>query len=184
MNLFFVTGNNKKFEEAQLILPNLKQLNIDLPEIQEIDARKIVENKMKEALRHKKGEIVIEDTSLYLDCLNGLPGPLIKWFTKTVKIDGLAKIAKKLENNRAQAKTIVGYAKNPQEIYFFEGVIKGNIIAPRGERVIFGWNSIFQPIGNSKTFAEMDLAEKNKLSMRGLAFQKLKKFLEKGQNQN
>ncbi|HHD92531.1 MAG TPA: non-canonical purine NTP pyrophosphatase [Candidatus Portnoybacteria bacterium] len=178
MDLFFITGNNKKFEEAQLILPSLKQLNIDLPEIQEIDAHKVVENKIKEALKHKNGNIIVEDTSLYLDCLNGLPGPLIKWFTKTIKINGLAKIAHKLENTHAQAKTIVGYAENPSKIFFFEGIIEGNIVTPRGERVVFGWNSIFQPTDHSKTFAEMDLIEKNQLSMRGIAFQKLKEFLE------
>jgi inosine/xanthosine triphosphate pyrophosphatase family protein len=64
MTIYFITGNKSKFTEGKAILPELEQLEIDLPEIQEIDARLIIEAK--------------EDTSLYLECLNGLPGPLIK----------------------------------------------------------------------------------------------------------
>ena len=85
MSLYFITGSKGKFTEVQFIIPNLKQLNIDLPEIQELDARKIIEAKLQSAFEHHAGEFIVEDTSLYLDCLNGLPGPLIKWFIKTIK---------------------------------------------------------------------------------------------------
>ena len=85
MSLYFITGSKGKFAEVQLIIPNLKQLNIDLPEIQELDPKKIIEAKLQSAFEHRSGEFIVEDTSLYLDCLNGLPGPLIKWFIKTIK---------------------------------------------------------------------------------------------------
>lgn len=177
MVLYFITGNKNKFEEVKLILPDVEQLDIDLPEIQESDAKEIIKAKLLEALNHKDAEFIVEDTSLYLDCLGGLPGPLIKWFMKPVGNEGLFNIAEKLGNNKAEAKTIVGYAKNSEEIYYFEGSIEGKIVSPKGESG-FGWDSIFQPDGYSKSFAEMTQEEKNNLSMRRVALNKLKEFRE------
>ncbi len=73
MEIYFITGNKNKFEEAKSVIPELQQLDIDLPEIQEIDAKTIIKAKLAEAFRYKQSEFIVEDTSLYLDCLNGLP---------------------------------------------------------------------------------------------------------------
>lgn len=176
MTIYFITGNKNKFSEVKSTLPEAEQIDIDLPEIQEIDAKEIIRKKLLEALRHAKGEFIVEDTSLYFACLKGLPGPLIKWFLKTIGNDGLAEIAAKLENDRAEAKTIIGYGRNPEEIYFFEGAVKGKIVKPAGE-LNFGWDPIFLPDGHKKTFAEMTPVEKNEASMRRMALNKLKEFL-------
>lgn len=179
MSLYFITGNKNKFEEARAILGDVEQLDIDLPEIQDIDAKNIVRAKLLEAFNHKEGEFIVEDTSLYLDCLKGLPGPLIKWFLKTIGNDGLANLAEKLGNNKAEAKTIIGYAKNREEIEFFEGIIPGKIVRQVGVSG-FGWDPIFQPDGFSKTFGQMTSEEKNAVSMRKIAMEKLKAFFAKG----
>jgi non-canonical purine NTP pyrophosphatase (RdgB/HAM1 family) len=176
MSLYFITGNKNKFSEVSAILPGVKQFDIDLPEIQEIDAKEIIKAKLLEALKHRQAEFIVEDTSLYLNCLNGLPGPLIKWFMKTVGKDGLFKLAKKLGDNKAEAKTIIGYVKNPNQIYYFEGSIKGIIVPPTLESG-FGWDPIFQPNGFSKSFAELAREEKNNISMRRIALDKLKEFI-------
>ena len=178
MPLYFITGNKNKFNEVKLVLPDIEHLDMDLPEIQDIDAKRIIEAKLKEALNHKKGEFIVEDTSLYLDCLNGLPGPFIKWFLSALGREGIAKMAEKLGNDRAEAKTIIGYARNHEEIYFFEGAIAGKIVSPKGESG-FGWDPIFRPDGHTKTFAEMDDEERMSLKMRHIAALKLKEFLEK-----
>lgn len=177
MSLYFITGSKHKFAEMEPLLPGIKQLNIELPEIQEFDAKKIISAKLKEAFNHHDGEFIVEDTSLYFDCFNGLPGPLIKWFLQKLGTEGLSKLVAKLGNNRAIAKTIIGYAKNKKNIKFFTGAVKGQIVSPKGPN-IFGWNNIFKPDGHSKTFAQMSTEEKNKISMRGIAAKKLKKFLE------
>ena len=176
IKLYFITGNKNKFAEAKAIISDLEQLDIDLPEIQDIDAHKIVRAKLKEAFHHHKGEFIIEDTSLYLECLNGLPGPLVKWFLETIGSKGIYEIANKFGNSRAEAKTIIGYAKNENEIEFFEGILSGDIVGPRGDKD-FGWGLIFQPEGHDKTFGEMERDEKHSLSMRGLAFKKLREHL-------
>jgi inosine triphosphate pyrophosphatase len=175
--IYFITGNKNKFEEVKSILPDIEQIDIDLPEIQEIDPKEVIKAKLIEALNHKNSEFIVEDTSLYFDCLNGLPGPLIKWFMKTLGNKGLFDLVSKMSNtNKAKAKTIIGYAKNREEIYFFEGVIEGEIVFPAGD-TDFGWDPIFKPSGFNKTFAEMTVEEKNSISMRRDAVNKLKTFL-------
>jgi len=175
--IYFITGNKSKFEEVKEILPAVEQLDIDLPEIQDIDAHEIIKAKLQDAFAHKKeGKFIVEDTSLYLDCLNGLPGPLIKWFIKTIGNDGLVNLCIKLGNSKAQAKTIIGYAKSSSEIEYFEGVLNGTIVRQRGGEG-FGWDPIFLPAGYEKTLAEMSLEEKNEISMRRVAIDKLFSFL-------
>jgi non-canonical purine NTP pyrophosphatase (RdgB/HAM1 family) len=177
--LYFITGNKNKLLEVKAILPFVEQLELDLEEIQETDAHKIIKAKMQEAFKqHKTGEaFIIEDTSLYLDCLNGLPGPLIKWFMQKLGVEGIFEMVKKLGNNKAEAKTIIGYSKNEKEIEFFEGSIKGTIVKPSGPTT-FGWDPIFKPDGHDKTFQEMAKEEKNYLSMRRIAVEKLRTHLE------
>ena len=70
--------------------------------------------------------------------------------------------------------TIIGY-NNKDNIYYFEGEILGEIVSPKGSG--FGWDSIFKPKGYNKTFGEMDKIEKNQISMRNIALQKLKDHL-------
>ncbi len=175
MALYFITGNKGKLAEVQSILGDVEALDIDLPEIQELDAHKIVRAKLEEALKHQTGEFIVEDTSLYFDALNGLPGPLIKWFLKTIGNDGLYKILENFDNHNAEAKTIIGHADSKGNINFFEGSIKGAIVSPRGQG--FGWDPIFQPEGYSKTFGELTAEEKNSISMRKIAIEKLKEHL-------
>lgn len=173
MSLYFITGNKGKLAEAQAIIPEMQGLDIELLEIQDIDPEVIIKAKLQSAFNHHQGEFIVEDTSLHLDCLNGLPGPLIKWFLKTVGLEGLYNIADKLGNNKATAKCIIGYAKDKNDIQFFEGAVEGRIVAPRGEGG-FGWDAIFQPNGYNKTYAEMDAKTKNEMSHRRLALNNLK----------
>ena len=77
MTLHFITGNKGKFNEAKAIFPEVQQLDLELEEIQSLDARVIAEHKLRQALSKQDGEFFIEDTSLYLGCLNRFPRPLI-----------------------------------------------------------------------------------------------------------
>ena len=181
----FITGNANKFKEAQKIIPELVQLDIDLPEIQEIDAHEIIKAKLEEATAHHQGVFVVEDTSFYMDCIsdvksetNKLPGPLIKWFLQTMGNEGLYELAGKYNNFNAHIKTIVGYSDAEGNVTFFEGVVHGNVVKPSGEAG-FGLDPIFQPDGHNETFSKMGQAKKDKISMRRIAFKKLNNFIKK-----
>lgn len=177
-NIIFVTGNNNKFKEAKEILHNLVQQDIDLIEIQEVDPHKIIEAKLLEAYKINKSAYIVEDTSLFFDCFDLLPGPLIKWFLKDMGNSGLYRLVSMYNNNKAETVVWIGYINDRGEIQYFNSSIEGSIIKPVGENG-FGWDRIFKPDGYNKTFAEMSFKEKNKISMRRNVFMKLKSFLEK-----
>jgi inosine triphosphate pyrophosphatase len=175
--MYFLTSSPHKFAEIKALLPQVEHLNIELPEIQEIDPQKIIAAKLEAAFQHHGGAFIVEDTSLSLEALYGLPGPQIKWFLKAAGAQGLAEIAQKLGNTKAEAKTIIGYAKSRTEISYFEGTIQGTIVMPRSESG-FGWDPIFQPDGYEETFAQMTQEKKNQISHRYQALQKLKAFFD------
>jgi inosine triphosphate pyrophosphatase len=175
MTLYFITGNDNKFNEARFVFPGLEKLAVDLPEIQSADAQEIIEAKLKEAMKHYDGEFIVEDTSLHFECLNGLPGPLIKWFVNSLGQSGLYDLTRRYGNHRAYVRCLVGYAKDG-DIRFFEGVVHGQIVEPRGE-MRFAWDSIFQPDGFDRTYAQMTKAEKAEISHRRIALEKLKNYL-------
>lgn len=174
--LQFITSSAKKYEEIREIIPYIKQMKLELPEIQSIDARAIIEAKLNEARKHTEKKIIVEDTSLHFDCIKGLPGPLIKWFLETLKEKGLAEMVLKLGNTAATARTVIGYS-NAGEIRYFEGSAQGQIVYPRASEG-FGWDLIFIPDGCGKTCAEMTREEKNAISWRGKAARELKNYLE------
>ena len=175
-----ITGNKGKIKEIEEILgaDKVEQLEVDLKEIQGVDAEKIMRAKLLEALNQTSGELLVDDTSLYFDCTPGLPGPLIKWFLETQGTNGLAGMAAKLGNTKARATTMFGYAKSATDMHFFSGTLEGTIVSPRGGEG-FGWDAIFQPDGSDKTLAEMSPDEKNAISPRKMALERLKEFLVK-----
>jgi inosine triphosphate pyrophosphatase len=179
VTIFFITGNKDKLREVRELLPNVQGIDLDLTEIQEIDAKRIIRAKLAEAQKSHTGAFIVEDTSLYLDKMNGLPGPLVKWFVKSIGIEGLYKLTEAFKSTRATARTLIGYADEDGSVHFFEGAISGTLVPPRGTNG-FGWDAIFQPEKSSKTFAEMSQEEKNQFSMRRLAVEGLQRHLEQG----
>jgi inosine triphosphate pyrophosphatase len=179
MKILFVTGNKDKLREAKSMVPEIEGCEIDLPEIQEMETKKIIRAKLEEAMKQKPGvELMVEDQSMIIDGMNGLPGPFIKWFINSLGLEGIYKLAAKMGNQNAGAKTTIGYVDSKGDIRFFEATIKGKIVSPRGE-IGWGWDFIFQPEGYDKTFAQMTMKQKNELSMRRLALEKLKEYLKK-----
>jgi len=176
--LYFVSSSKNKFAEAKAIIPELEQVEISLEEIQSLDPHEIIKAKLDTAsrisIKTKPWEIIVDDTSLYLDALNGkLPGPFTKWFEQAIGVEGIAELAK--GNNKARAVCLIGY-QDEKGAQFFEGTLEGVIVPPRGKRG-FGFDAIFQPDGFNQTFGEMDLATKNLISHRRKAFEKLKQYL-------
>jgi inosine triphosphate pyrophosphatase len=175
MTLYFITGNPGKLKEVQAIVPEVEGIELDLPEIQSLDSMQIIKEKLEVATKDREGEFFVEDTSLYFECLNGLPGPLIKWFLDSLGNSGIYELVSKYENNKCVAKTVIGYSDGT-DLHFFVGELKGKIVSPSGTG--FGWDPIFMPEGYDKTLDLFFLEEKNKISMRNDALMKLKKHLQ------
>ncbi len=184
MTLHFISASKHKVEEFKKSLTpeiDFKQLELDLTEVQSLDPKEVVTHKLNEARRQHKGELMVEDSSLCLDALNGFPGPLIKWFFKSVGKEGILNITKKFDSNKATARTMIGYFDG-KNILFFEGVTEGTIVPLRVDND-FGFDPIFVPNGQDKAYSEMTKEEKNLVSHRGKALKKFKEYyLNKNKN--
>ncbi|XP_015925618.1 inosine triphosphate pyrophosphatase [Parasteatoda tepidariorum] len=178
--LNFVSGNAGKISEVQAILGQVVKINsvkLDLPEYQG-ESDFITSSKCKVASELIKEPVIVEDTSLCFDALNGLPGPYIKWFLDKLGPAGLHRLLSGWENKSASALCTFAYCENPESApKLFHGITRGTIVAPCGESG-FGWDSCFLPDGFDRTYAEMTKEEKNEISHRRKALSKLKAFIE------
>ncbi|XP_039269506.2 inosine triphosphate pyrophosphatase-like [Styela clava] len=181
----FVTGNKKKLEEVVAILKGNKSVEfvhtpLDLPEYQGT-AEDVSREKCKEAARRLKTPVIVEDTCLCFNAMNGLPGPYVKWFLKELGPEGIHKMLDGWEDKSAYALCTFAYnatgnANDP--VLLFTGKCEGRIVSPRGPRD-FGWDPTFQPDGYNETYAEMAKDEKNKISHRSRALCKMAEYFEK-----
>eukprot|EP01059_Diplonema_ambulator_P000035 TRINITY_DN10027_c0_g1_i1.p1 TRINITY_DN10027_c0_g1~~TRINITY_DN10027_c0_g1_i1.p1 ORF type:complete len:213 (+),score=72.07 TRINITY_DN10027_c0_g1_i1:46-639(+) len=172
----FVTGNANKLKEVNAILSGSVEVmsrKVDLPELQG-EPLDIAKEKAKEACRQLNEPVLTEDTGLCFNALQGLPGPYIKWFLEKLTVENLPKILDGFEDKSGYAQCIFTYCEPGQDPICFEGRCEGSIVPARGPRN-FGWDPCFLPNeSDNKTFAEMDPADKNKISHRARALEKVK----------
>jgi XTP/dITP diphosphohydrolase len=188
MKIIFATNNEHKLMEisdllgGSFTLLSLKDVNIkeDIPE----DLPTLEENALFKAkyIHDATGmNVFADDTGLEVEELNGSPGVHSARFAgvqkdfsaNTVKV---LKLMKGKKNRKAKFRTVIALIVNGSE-YLFEGIISGTILNEKRGTGGFGYDPIFVPEGENMTFAEMSLNEKNKISHRALAFEKLKLFL-------
>ena len=122
---------------------------------------------------------MVEDSSLHLTSLNGLPGPYIKYFEDQIGPLGIFRLLKDFEDKSAKAKchiAIMDIKNEEKEIRIFDGFCEGQIVNPQGTQ-IFGWDACFQPEGFDTPFSCLEKDVKNQISHRAKAFQKLARYL-------
>jgi XTP/dITP diphosphohydrolase len=170
-DLFFASSNNHKYQEAKKILDvfgiKLGFFKIDLEEIQSNSLKDIASKKAINAFSKLKKPLIIEDDGLFIDSLNGFPGPYSSYVFKTIGNKGILNL---LTNNR-NAKfisIITFYDKKTSQS--FEAKLDGTISKSQKGKG-WGYDPIFVPKNSKKTFAEMN--DKNELSHR---YKALKKF--------
>ncbi len=189
MEICFATHNQNKLREISDLVPHqIKLLSLndvgvkeDIPET----GSTIEENagiKSTYIFRKTGMSCFADDTGLEVMSLGGEPGVYSARYAGNQRNEGdnMNLLLKKLENysdRSAQFKTVIHFIDQNAHEHHFEGIAKGNItMNPRGDHG-FGYDPIFQPEGSEKTFAEMTLKEKNKISHRAMAFEKLVSFL-------
>jgi len=180
-------GKKKEFTQAldSFLGIELKTLNLPLIEPQEMDLLSLSEIKLHFAIQQaaeknlNQGWILVDDTSLVFDELNGLPGPYIKWFLKNLSLTQLVHLHCNAEPKKsARALCVLGlHDLEEKKNFFFQGEVLGSLVAPKGEN-LFGWDPIFQPLGFAQSFAEMPAELKAKISHRAMAIKNLKNFFQ------
>lgn len=185
MKVFLATGNKKKIDEIKPLLKNYEVLSIadgiEIPEVIE-DKETFEENSQKKALEIAKFlnmVTVADDSGLMVDALDGEPGVYSARYAGENATDELnnKKLIEKLKgigNRKAKFVSVISLAKPNGEVYSFRGEVDGIIIdEPRGKNG-FGYDPYFYYVAYGRTFAELDLSEKNGISHRARALSKMK----------
>jgi len=178
VEVYFVTGNKHKFLEVEKLFReigvSLKQLTVKLVEPQG-DLEFVAEYKLKQAYGLVKKPVVVEDAGLFIEALNGFPGPYSRYVLETIGNEGILKLMEGVENRSAYFKAVVGYYDG-RILKLFEGRVYGRIAYEKRGESGFGFDPIFIPEGYSQTFAE-NYELKKKISHRYRAFMKLIEWL-------
>lgn len=185
--VFFATGNINKFNEAKSILSSygiaVGMLRLKGDEIQSDSLCDIAKASVQNAFKLSGLPIFVEDAGLFIEALNGFPGPYAAYVYKTIRNSGILRLMQDTANRQARFESVIAYCnKNLTDPQCFMGESQGEIT--REERIEqgksgFGFDPIFQPVGSSKTFAEMTIQEKNGYSHRAMAIKKFAEWYKK-----
>jgi len=190
MKIIFASNNKNKIREIKHVLGNsfmllsLNDINMeeDIPENEPtLEGNALF--KARYIFMATGMDVFADDTGLEVEALDGLPGVHSARFAGENKdsganIDKLLALLGTSVNRNARFRTVIALIIDGKE-YLFEGIVSGKIINEKRGREGFGYDPVFIPEGKKLTFAEMDLDEKNKISHRARAFEKLKDFLSK-----
>uniref|UniRef100_A0A7C1IFM8 dITP/XTP pyrophosphatase n=1 Tax=Fervidicoccus fontis TaxID=683846 RepID=A0A7C1IFM8_9CREN len=174
--IYFATSNKNKFNEASRILEKygyeLVLFSFEKKELQSTDLGEIALQSALIAYTYVNASVVVEDSGLFIKALNGFPGPFSSYVYKTIGVRGVLKLMEGVTDRSAYFEAAVAIVMPPFE-RVFKGSVYGRIAdSPRGTGG-FGFDPIFIPENEDKTFAEMSVEEKNKYSHRARAFEKL-----------
>lgn len=188
MELIFSSNNQHKIREIKSIIgtgfeiSGLDEFNIteDIPENEAtLEGNALAKARYVHRITGKN--VFADDTGLETEALKGLPGVHSARFAGESKnseanIEKLQMMLHGKTNRKARFRTVIALIWNDNE-YLFEGVAEGEIIKDKRGTEGFGYDPVFVPEGRVKTFAEMNLEDKNRISHRAKAFEKLKSFL-------
>lgn len=189
MQLCFATNNAHKLEELrQIVDSNIELLSLsnigctdDIPET----GNSLQENALQKAeyIKARYGlNCFADDTGLEVNALGGAPGIYSARYAgepsnSMHNVELLLRNLKGKKNRSAQFRTVIALLINDNPPVFFEGIVKGEITKELRGKSGFGYDPVFIPNGFRHTFAEMTAEEKNRISHRALAVDKLVHFL-------
>ncbi len=188
MKLVFATHNNNKLVEVKKLVPG----NIELLSLNDINCNEEIPETSDtiEGNAKQKAEFIFQkyqvtcfadDTGLEVEALNNEPGVKSARYAGEQKNsdDNMDKLLKELNgktNRSARFKTVIALCINNKTL-LFEGIINGSIIHEKKGNKGFGYDPLFIPDGYNKTFAQLPLSVKNKISHRAIAMEKLIQYL-------
>ena len=188
MKILFATSNKNKAIEIQKLIPEgfeiLTLNDIDLQEEIPETSNTIEGNAVQKTnfiVENFGIDCFADDTGLEIEALKGEPGVYSARYAGEEKDSNknMELVLKKMEgfsNRKARFKTVISLSLDNKS-YLFEGIVEGNIRKDKIGNLGFGYDPIFEPENIGRTFAEMTIEEKNTISHRGRAFEKMIHFL-------
>ena len=179
--LYILTRNPGKLSEFKNMIEDqldvrLEPLGINKLEIQSSRLEDVAVYSAVQAFVQVGKPLIVEDAGLFIRALNGFPGVYSSYVYETIGVRGILKLMEDVKDRRALFKSVVAFAYD-EGVKVFTGTVTGNITEEERGSHGFGFDPIFIPEGSTRTFAEMSLEEKNRLSHRGKAVSKLIEWL-------
>jgi XTP/dITP diphosphohydrolase len=182
---YFVTSNVHKFQEARRVLSEYRiataKLKVEAVEIQEDSLENIAKFSALDAVKNCGLPVFVEDAGLFVEALQGFPGPYSRYVYDTVGVDGILKLMKNIENRSAHFQSVIAFSSPKEQPVCFVGKVEGKISLEKRGTAGFGYDPIFEPLeGDGRTFAEMTTAEKNRFSHRAEALRMFAEWYSSG----
>jgi XTP/dITP diphosphohydrolase len=181
--LEFITSNKGKLQEAQAALGPLgyevRQNNIGYPEPQADTLDEVALFGMEHVKTKIKGAFILEDAGLFIDPLGGFPGVYSAYVLKTLGNPGILKLLGDRKDRGAVFRSCFGYYDPKKGPQLAKGECKGTISMKMRGKGGFGYDPLFIPDGEERTFAEIPIEEKNKIGHRGRSMKVLVELLRK-----
>jgi non-canonical purine NTP pyrophosphatase (RdgB/HAM1 family) len=173
----FVTSNPNKVKEAERILGfALEHAAVELDELQAETVGAVALAKARAAFQKLGRPVIVEDAGIELVGLGGFPGPFIKYWEKLGGLSSICRTADGLGDRRVRAICALGICSDAGSDVVVGSIAGSLSAAPRGQNG-FGWDAIFIPEGEERTFGEMSAAEKDARSHRRRAWELLRERL-------
>jgi non-canonical purine NTP pyrophosphatase (RdgB/HAM1 family) len=132
----------------------------------------VLRHKLAAALAAVGAPVVVEETGLELDALHGFPGPLVKWMLAAIGPEGIARTTGALGDSRARAVCLLAWSDGDRTV-IARGETAGELVLPPRGTGGFGWDPVFRPDGETRTYGELTEGEKDAIGHRGRAWREL-----------
>ena len=177
MEINFITSNKGKLKEFQEILGDeviVNHVEMEYDEIRSDSSEEIAKSSAEVLANELKKDVVVEDSGLFIEALNGFPGTCSAYIHKRIGLDGITKLMKGVENRKCSYKSAVAYCRSGERAVIFSGDESGSVADEAVGNFGFGHDPIFIPENSEKTYGEMGEEFKK---FRKIAVDKLKKYL-------
>lgn len=178
-NLLFITKNEGKVREIrELAAPHgitIEQVGYEYPELQADTLEEVARWGAIHAAAIFRRPLIVEDSGLFISSLGGFPGPYSAYVHKKLGNKGILKLMSRIKDRRATFKSVIAFCDGSSEPVIFSGSVEGEIANKIRGKNGFGFDPIF--LYGDKTFGEISRDEKNKISHRRVAFERLIRWL-------
>ena len=175
--LYFITSNKGKVKEAtEKLRPlgfSVVQKDLGYPEVQADSLEEVAQQGVEHVRAKFHQAFMLEDAGLFIDSLQGFPGVYSKYVFFTIGLPGVLRLLQGVENRKAMFRSVYAYSEPGKKPVIVTGECKGIISNEKRGEHGFGYDPIFIPNDEEKTFGEMTIKEKNQFSHRAKALEKL-----------
>ncbi|MBN2066450.1 MAG: XTP/dITP diphosphatase [Candidatus Thermoplasmatota archaeon] len=183
--LYFITSNKGKLTEAQerfaSVGIDVVQKDIGYPELQAATLEEVAQFGVDHVRQQVNHPFILEDAGIFIDALHGFPGVYSSYVYHTLGLQGILRLLQGVPTAKRGAtfRSVFAYTEPHAQPRLFIGECQGTVSLGEQGTQGFGYDPVFIPQGDTRTFAQMGTKEKNQFSHRGRSLEKLLDFFKK-----